>query len=160
APDRVILDVEAIDQSTGDINIAGGYSTTDGALVELKVGERNLYGTGKNVQATFTYGQYARGVDLAASEPYFLGTKVSAGIDLFGRQSDANSYQSYGTTTYGARLQLGTPINEQLGVQSRYSIYNQNVTLSPNASGLTPSLAVRQAAAAGPTWLSARGRPQ
>ena len=157
AADHVILDVEAVDQATGDFNVAGGYSTTDGALVEVKVGERNFYGTGKNVQAVFTYGQYARGINLAASEPYFLGTKVAAGIELFGRQNDANSYQSYGSTTYGARVQFGTPITEQIGVQWRYSIYNQNITLSPNASGLTPSLVVRQAAAAGPTWVSAPG---
>jgi outer membrane protein insertion porin family len=157
APDRVVLDVEAIDQSTGDFNIAGGYSTTDGALVELKVGDRNFYGTGKTVQAAFTYGQYARGVDLTASEPYFLGTRVSAGIELFGRQTDANSYQSYASATYGTTLQLGTPINEQLGVQWRYSIYNQNITLGSNSSGLTPSLAIQQAAAAGPAWVSAVG---
>ena len=43
-----MLDVETIDQPTGDFNFAGGYSTTDGALVEVKVGERNFYGTGKN----------------------------------------------------------------------------------------------------------------
>src|SRR5438105_15153554 len=110
-----MLGVDAVNQGPGGFHVAGGYSTTDGALVEVKVGDRNFYGTGKNVQATFTYGQYARGIDLAASEPYFLGTKVAAGIELFGRQSDANSYQSYGTTTYGTRLQLGTPINEQLG---------------------------------------------
>jgi outer membrane protein insertion porin family len=156
-PDRIVLDVEAIDQPTGDFNVAGGYSTTDGALVEVKVSERNFYGTGKNVQAAFTVGQYARGIDLAVSEPYFLGTKVAAGFQLFGRQADANSYQSYGSTTYGATLQLGTPINEQLGVQWRYSIYNQNVTLASNNSGLTPSLAIREAAAAGPTWVSAPG---
>jgi outer membrane protein insertion porin family len=156
-PDRVVLDVEAIDQSTGDINIAGGYSTTDGALVELKVGERNLYGSGKNVQATFTYGQYARGIDLAASEPYFLGTKVAAGIELFGRQNDATGYQSYASTVYGGTLQLGTPINEQLGVQWRYSLYNQNITLVPNGSGLIPSLPIQQAAAAGPAWVSSIG---
>ena len=155
APDRIVLDVEAIDQSTGDFNIAGGYSTADGALVEVKVGDRNFYGTGKTVQAAFTYGQYARGVNLAASEPYFLGTKVAAGIELFDRQTDATSYQSYGSTTYGATLQLGTPINEQLGVQWRYSIYNQNITLAPNSSGLTPSLPIQQAAAAGPAWVSA-----
>jgi outer membrane protein insertion porin family len=157
APDRIVLDIEAVDQPTGDFNISGGYSTTDGALVEVKVGERNFYGTGKNVQSAFTFGQYARGIDLAVSEPYFLGTKVAAGIQLFGRQADANSYQSYGSTTYGATLQLGTPINEQLGVQWRYSIYNQNVTLASNSSGLTPSLAIRQAAAAGPTWVSGPG---
>jgi outer membrane protein insertion porin family len=157
APDHIILDVEAVDQPTGDFNVAGGYSTVDGALVEVKLGERNFYGTGKNVQATFTYGQYARGINLAASEPYFLGTKVAAGIELFGRQTDASLYQSYGSTIYGARLQLGTPITEEIGVQWRYSIYNQNITLAPNGSGLIPSLAVRQAAAAGPTWVSAPG---
>ena len=157
APDHIILDVEAVDQPTGDFNVAGGYSTVDGALVEVKLGERNFYGTGKNVQATFTYGQYARGINLAASEPYFLGTKVAAGIELFGRQTDASLYQSYGSTIYGARLQLGTPVTEEIGVQWRYSIYNQNITLAPNGSGLIPSLAVRQAAAAGPTWVSAPG---
>jgi len=156
-PDRIVLDVETVEQSTGDFSVAGGYSSTDGALIEIKAGERNFYGTGKNVQASVTYGQYARGIDLAASEPYFLGTRVSAGIELFGRESDANSYQSYDSTTYGATLQFGTPVTEQLGVQWRYSLYNQNVTLAPNSSGLTPSLAIQQAAANGPAWVSAVG---
>ncbi len=152
-----MLDVEVVDQSTGDFNISGGYSTTDGALVEVKVGERNFYGTGKTVQAAFTYGQYARGIDLAASEPYFLGTKVAAGIELFGRQTDASSYQSYGSDTYGATLQLGTPITEQLGVQWRYSIYNQNVTLAPNSS--RPDAVAADPAGGGrrPAWVSAVG---
>ena len=157
SPDRIVVDVEAIDQPTGDFFVSGGYSTTDGALVELKLGERNFYGTGKNLQSTFTYGQYSRGVDLLASEPYFLGTKVSAGIELFGRQTDATSYQSYGSATYGAKLLFGTPITEELGVQWRYALYNQNITLAPSTTGLTPSLAVQQAAAAGPAWVSATG---
>lgn len=157
SPDRVVLDVEAVDQPTGDFFVSGGYSTSDGALVEVKLGERNFYGTGASLQSTFTYGQYARGINLAASEPYFLGTKVSAGIELFGRQTDVTSYQSYGTSTYGARLLFGTPLTEELGVQWRYSIYNQNVTLGSNVSGLTPSRAVQEAAAAGSTWVSSTG---
>jgi outer membrane protein insertion porin family len=157
SPDRVVVDVEAIDQPTGDFNIAGGYSTVDGALIELKIGERNFYGTGKNLQASFTYGQYTRGVDLLASEPYFLGTKISAGIELFGRQNDATSYQSYGSNIYGAKLLFGTPLTENLGVQWRYAIYNQDITLRPTTTVLTPSLAVQQAAAAGPAWVSATG---
>ena len=157
SPDRIVVVVEAIDQPTGDFFISGGYSTTDGAMVEVKLGERNLYGTGTNLQSTFTFGQYARGINLAASEPYFLGTKVSAGIELFGRQADATSYQSYGSNTYGARLLSGTPITEELGVQWRYAIYNQNITLASNSSGLTSSRAIQEAAAAGPTWVSATG---
>src|SRR5262245_56522611 len=157
AQDRVVLDVETIDQPTGDINFAGGYGTTDGWLGEVKISERNLYGTGYDVRAAATFGQYARSINLSASEPYFLGTRVAAGIELFGRQSDPSYYQSYGSATYGGALVFGTPLTEQLGVQWRYSIYNQDITLVPNANGLVPSLPIQQAAAAGPAWVSQAG---
>jgi outer membrane protein insertion porin family len=157
SPDRLVLDVETVDQPTGDINFAGGYGTTDGWLGEVKISERNFYGTGLDLRASATFGQYARGINLSASEPYFLGTRVAAGIELFGRQSDATSYQSYGTQTYGGALVFGTPLTEQIGVQWRYSLYNQNITLVPGTGGLVASLPVQQAAASGPAWVSQAG---
>ena len=42
APDRVVVDVEVVEQSTGDFAISGGYSTTDGLLAEVKLGDRNF----------------------------------------------------------------------------------------------------------------------
>jgi len=157
APDRVILDVEVAEQSTGEFTISGGYSTTDGFLAEVKVGDRNFLGSGKALSASGTYGQYARGIDLSASEPYFLGTRVSAGIELYGRQNDASPYQSYGSDTYGATMQFGTPLTEQIGVQYRYSIYNQNVTIDPASLAAAPSLPIQQAALTGPQWVSSIG---
>jgi outer membrane protein insertion porin family len=157
AADRLVLDVEVAEQSTGDFNVSGGYSTTDGLLAEVKVSDRNFLGTGKTVSASTTFGQYARGIDLSASEPYFLGTRVSAGVELYGRQNDTSPYQSYGSTIYGGTVQFGTPITEQLGVQYRYSLYNQDVTLNTAASAAAPSLPIQQAALAGPQWVSAVG---
>jgi outer membrane protein insertion porin family len=157
ASDRVVLDVEVAEQSTGDFWISGGYSTTDGLLAEVKIGDRNFLGSGKALSAAVTYGQYARGIDLSASEPYFLGTRVSAGIELYGRQNWASPYQSYGSDIYGATMQFGTPLTEQLGVQYRYSIYNQDVTLKPSSLSAAPSLPIQQAALAGPAWVSAIG---
>jgi outer membrane protein insertion porin family len=157
AADRVILDVEVAEQSTGDFNIAGGYSTTDGLLAEVKLGDRNFLGGGQSVSGSVTYGQYARGIDLSASEPYFLGTRVSAGIELYGRQNQASPYQSYGSDIYGATLQVGTPVTEQIGVQYRYSLYNQDVTLYPSSLAAVPSLPIQQAAASGPQWVSSVG---
>ncbi|WP_245283530.1 outer membrane protein assembly factor BamA [Bradyrhizobium sp. URHD0069] len=155
--DRVVLDVEVVEQSTGEFNIAGGYSTTDGLLVEVKLGDSNFLGTGNALKSSVTYGQYARGVDLSASEPYFLGTRVSAGIELYGKQNDSSPYQSYGSDVYGATMQFATPLTEQLGVQYRYSIYNQNVTLDPASLAAAPSLPIQQAALAGPQWVSSVG---
>jgi outer membrane protein insertion porin family len=157
ASDRVVLDVEVAEQSTGEFNIAGGYSTTDGLLAEVKVGENNFLGTGDALKASVSYGQYARGVDLSASEPYFLGTKVAAGVEFFAKQTDSSPYQSYGSDSYGATMSLGTPINDQLGVSWRYSISRQDVTLDPAALAGVPSLPIQQAALAGPQWVSAVG---
>jgi outer membrane protein insertion porin family len=157
APDRVILDVDLEEGSTGDFSVAGGYSTTDGILAEVKVGDHNFMGTGADVRAAVSYGQYARGVDISATEPFTMGTRISTGIDIFARQSLSSSYQSYGSESYGATLQIGTPLTEQLGVQWRYSIYNQAVTLDPTTLTAVPSLPIQQAALAGPAWVSAVG---
>ena len=157
ASDRVVLDVEVDEQSTGEFNVSGGYSTTDGLLAEVKLGDRNFLGSGNALNASVTYGQYARGVDLSASDPYFLGSRVGAGIELYGRQADSSPYQSYGSDIYGATMSLSTPLTEQTSVQYRYSIYNQDVTLDPASLAGTPSLPIQQAALAGPQWVSSVG---
>jgi len=157
APDRVILDVDLQEKDTGDFNIAGGYSTTEGWLAELKLSDRNFGGTGLALASTFTYGQYARGFDVSATDPGFFGNRASAGIDLSAKETDVSPYQSYGTVNYGATMLVGTPISEQLGMQFRYSIARQQVTLDPASLALPPSIVVKQAAAAGPQWVSAVG---
>jgi outer membrane protein insertion porin family len=155
--DRVVLDVDVEEQPTADVWISGGYSTTDGLLAEGKISERNFLGTGKAVSASVSYGQYGRGIDLSASEPYFLGTRVAAGVELYVKQTDTSPYQSYGSDVYGATLKFGTPLTEHLGMQYRYSIYNQNLTLDPASLAAAPSLPIKQAALAGPAWVSAVG---
>ena len=50
--DRVILDVEVEDKSTGDFSVSGGFSTTQGALAEVSVSERNLLGRGLYAKAS------------------------------------------------------------------------------------------------------------
>jgi outer membrane protein insertion porin family len=157
APDRVVLDVDVGDQPTGDFWVSGGYSTTDGWLAEVKVGDRNFYGTGDSVQATVSYGQYASGGDLTLTDPDLFGNHVSGGVQLFGRVATSSPYQSYGSETYGANFSVGTPITEQTSVLWRYSLYDQKVTLGSNASSATVSLPVQQAAAAGRQLVSAAG---
>ena len=142
APDRVVLDVEVVDQSTGDFNIAGGYSTTDGALVEVKVGDRNFYGTGQNCPGRFHLRPIrARDRSRRRRSRIFSAPRSRRASNFSAGKTMPTSYQSYDSTTYGATLQFGTPITEQLGVQWRYSIYNQNITLVPNSSGLDAVIA-------------------
>ncbi len=157
ASDRVVVDVALEERQTGDFAVAGGYSTVDGWLAEIKLGDSNFAGTGVALNSAFTYGQYTRGIDLTATDPVFFGNRASAGIDLFAKETVSNLYQSWGTQTWGATMLIGTPLTEQLGMQWRYSIYRQDITLDPASLGAPASLPIQQAARAGPQWVSAVG---
>ena len=127
--DRVILIVDLEEKSTGDFSVSGGYSTTDGALGEVSISERNFLGRGLFAKAALTYGQYARGLSLSYVDPYLLDYRVAMGVDAFYREQLPNSYVSYGTKTIGFSPRLGFALREDLSLQLRYSIYQQTLSL-------------------------------
>jgi outer membrane protein insertion porin family len=127
--DRVIVVVNLEEKSTGDFSVSGGYSTTDGALAEVSVSERNFLGRGLFAKAAVQYGQYARGYSLSFVEPYLLDYRVAQGLDFFSREQLANRYISYNTKTFGFSPRLGFQLREDLSLQLRYSAYRQEITL-------------------------------
>ncbi len=129
APDRVVINIDVEEQSTGDFSIMGGYSTAEGWLATVSVSERNLLGTGRFAKASVTYGEYTRGVELNFIEPYLFDTRMAGGVDLFAKQTLPNSYLSYGTESIGGTLKVGIPLREDLSFQARYSLYTQKITL-------------------------------
>jgi outer membrane protein insertion porin family len=128
APDRVVINVEVEEQSTGDFSVMGGYSTADGFMAQVSISERNLLGTGRFAKASVTYGQYIRGVQLSFVEPYLFDQRLSGGIDLFANETLSSPYLSYGTENIGTNLKLGIPLREDLSLQLRYSAYWQAIT--------------------------------
>ncbi|MGA8824897.1 MAG: outer membrane protein assembly factor BamA, partial [Pseudolabrys sp.] len=132
APDRVVVNVDVEEMPTGEFSISGGYSTADGLIGEVSIADRNLMGRGNYAKASLTYGQHVRGVDLSFVEPFFLGYRMAAGIDLFARQNLANNYLSYDSQTIGTNLRLGFALTEEIAFQPRYTFYQQKITLPYN----------------------------
>ncbi len=133
APDRVIINVEVEDQSTGSFGISGGYSTTDGLIAEVSVSESNFMGRGQYVRASVSAGQHGRGVDFSFTEPYFMGQRLAAGFDLFSKQQDNTRYSIYSSWTTGGTIRLGLPITDEFTIGARYSIYSTRITI-PNTT--------------------------
>jgi outer membrane protein insertion porin family len=123
APDRAVINVDVEEQSTGYFSVMGSYFTADRFIGQVSVSERNLLGTDRYGRASGTFGQYIRGTELGFVEPYFFDQRVSAGVDLFARQTLSSSYLSYGSTSYGTNLKTGVPLREDLSLQVRFSIY-------------------------------------
>jgi outer membrane protein insertion porin family len=181
APDRVILNVELEEMSTGEFSVSGGYSTSDGMMAEVSVAERNLLGRGLYAKGSVQYGQYAKGFTVSLVEPYFLGYRLALGLDIFAKQQSSTSYVSYNSTTIGFSTRLGFALTENLGFQVRYSLYRQSISLPEvynncilsaaalvnGGTGVLPndacfsdgesSLAVRKELAQGPVYTSAIG---
>jgi outer membrane protein insertion porin family len=141
APDRIILDCTVEEQSTGEFSFAGGYSTSDGIIGEVSIGERNLMGTGDIAKASIQYGQYSRGFDLSFVEPYLFGQRLAFGTDIFFHQTTASTYLSYLSKTYGGDIKFGIPISDNMSVQARWTGYVQQISLpsvSANCNNVNP----------------------
>jgi outer membrane protein insertion porin family len=178
APDRIVLNVDVEEQATGQISVAGGYSTADGFMAEFSISERNLLGQGQFAKLAVQYGERTRGFELSYAEPYFMGYRLSVGFDLYSKQSLASNYVPYDSETVGGGVRTGFALSEELGMQLRYNIYRQQITLpeaynncrDPSVRLTTPpllsdpcyndgeaSLAVRKELADGPVLASLIG---
>ncbi|HVW91017.1 MAG TPA: outer membrane protein assembly factor BamA [Devosia sp.] len=114
APDKVIVDIAVVEQSTGDYGITAGYSTQDGILGEVSLTERNFLGRGQFVRAAVGASASGRTFDFSFTEPRFMGLKVSSGIDLYHHIATQTQTSFYGVTTTGGQVRLGMPITDTL----------------------------------------------
>jgi outer membrane protein insertion porin family len=129
SPDRVIVTVEVEDQPTGSVSLSGGYSTTAGFLAEVAFTETNFLGRGQYVKLSASEGQYSRGWGASFTEPYFLDQRLAAGIDIYHKEQNPNTYATYSNWTTGATVRLGVPITNEFTVQPNYSIYESEIKI-------------------------------
>jgi outer membrane protein insertion porin family len=131
APDRVVINVDVVDQSTGEFSVGGGYATNDGFIGEVSLSERNFLGRGQYVRVAAQYGQRTQGFQFSFTEPYFLGQRIAAGVDLFHKTTDAGDYSYYKNQQTGGTLRATFPITDELSFGVRYTAYQQKVSI-PN----------------------------
>lgn len=144
--DRVRLNFHFREEATGEISVGGGYSTADGWLADVSVTERNLLGRGHIIRVGAMYGQRSRGGDFSFTEPYFLGRRLAAGVDLFYRETDASRRTSYQSKTFGGGVRLGFELTEQISITTRYQAFRREITFDqgifvdgcPPACGFDP----------------------
>jgi len=117
APDKIVLNINVEETSTGEYGATAGYSTTDGILGELSLTERNFLGRGQYLRAAIGASQSGRTFDFSFTEPRFMGLKVSAGVDAYHRINDETSNSFYGTQITGGQLRVGVPLTSALNAQ-------------------------------------------
>lgn len=128
APDKAVVKVNVQEKSTGSLSVGAGFSTTTGPLADFGVSERNLLGKGQDLRLNLTVAAEKSQIDLAFTEPFFLGREVSAGFDVFRVTRDLQDESSFDSKVTGLSLRVGYPILEKLIQRWRYTIRRTKVT--------------------------------
>lgn len=133
--DKTNIDIEVQEKSTGELSLGGGYSTSDGALADFRIRERNFLGKGQQLELATTISGRRNEFDLSFTEPYFLKRDLSAGFDLFHITRDYQDESSYDSKRTGGALRLGYPLSENLRQSLGYRFENNEITdVDPTAS--------------------------
>ena len=143
AQDRVILDVDLLEQSTGELSFGAGYSTSEGVIGDVSITERNLLGKGQFLRLRLAGSAERMQVDLSFTEPRFLDRNLAAGFDLFHKEIDLSSTQQFVSRTSGGTVRLGAPITENLWLTNSYTLSSNEIS----DVQYDASLAIKQAAA-------------
>lgn len=135
APDKIVLTTNVQEQATGSFTIGGGYSTDDGALVNLGLSEKNLIGTGISAGITGVLAQRASQIDLSVTDPYFLDRNLMLGGEVFDTTNNNQSISQYDEQRLGFTVRTGYAFNDYLSQTESYSLVDRNVyNVQSNAS--------------------------
>jgi outer membrane protein insertion porin family len=134
SPDKTVVTVEVEEQSTGELSLGVGFSTTDGPLADISLRERNFLGRGQDIRIGTVVSFRSQQVDLSFTEPYFLDSNVAAGFDLFEvKTSPSASFFSgvaptYQQFSYGGSLRAGYQLTENLRQTLKYTARSDEIT--------------------------------
>lgn len=131
-PDRIILFVNVIEQSTGDISLTGGFSSNGGASGEISFSERNFLGRGQFIRASFRGGDEESNYGFNFTEPYFLGTRISAGIALQSTRTDDTDERRFSVDSDSATVTFGLPLTRHLAASVFYSYTQSDTDIGEN----------------------------
>jgi outer membrane protein insertion porin family len=115
--DLVDLEVRVKEQPTGAFTAGAGYSSTQSVIGTASIRQNNLFGRGQRLALTAALSSVSADFTLSFTEPYFLDSQYSLGLEAFNRNFDYDSFDSRET---GAGLRFSREIGEYLRIGLGY----------------------------------------
>jgi outer membrane protein insertion porin family len=126
-PDRVILDFVVEETPTGEFSIAAGYSSNEGVIGEIAFTERNLLGKGQFLRIKLAGSIENLQADLSFTEPRFMDQDISAGFDIFHKESDFQDESDFSQRKTGGALRAGFALTDEIYLQKKYTLLQDEV---------------------------------
>ncbi|HEX7880562.1 MAG TPA: outer membrane protein assembly factor BamA, partial [Candidatus Eisenbacteria bacterium] len=101
----LVLNVE--EKSVGTASAGAGFSSQGGLTGFLELGHPNLFGNGQAINIRLERGAKTSNYDISFTEPWFMGSPTTLGIDVFKSNYIRDLYQ---VQRIGTSLRFGRPV--------------------------------------------------
>lgn len=119
---NIIMELTVIEKRTGSFGVGAGYSSEDGLLGMISVGDTNFRGTGDSVKAMYEFGGEDgddSGYSISYTKPWLDDKETTGTFRIYDRKFEYDDYNNYGDLieTYdkknkGYELSFGRPMDE------------------------------------------------
>lgn len=139
-PDKVDIDVEVQETSTGSIRFGIGYNTATGPLGQVVLSENNFLGKGQSVVLALEKTGRSYETSFSFTEPYFMDRNLAVGFEVSLSQfkgADKNKFSpdkskiTYNSDQQGLRLFMGYELSEHLYHNIHYLIQRERLGRLP-----------------------------
>ena len=148
AGNKLNLNTEVKEKSTGQFSVGAGYSSSDGIIGQGSIQQNNFLGLGLKGTLAASIGGKTQLYNIGLSDPYFLDTNWTLGFDVYRSEREYNDYTRRVT---GGDIKAGYKLTDQLStfwmykyeVKSLYDLsadFIKNPTLMTETSGTIGSL--------------------
>ena len=116
--DLMDLQVEVTERSTGQFTAGIGFSSIENVVFTASVSQSNLFGRGQSISAGVRLGSLSQDFVIEFQEPYLFGRPINAGVSVFRRSFDFDTFDSQRT---GTSLTLGRALGEYARLSATYT---------------------------------------
>ena len=136
--DKVDLDWEVEEASSGHISGGVGFSSAEGLLFNASVSNRNFMGSGRSVDLEFNRSSSYTTYSMGYNNPYYTLDGISRGFNFYYSETDfseTTDISEYVTDAYGFGVNYGIPLTQHARASAGIGLRNTEI----KAGNLLPS---------------------
>ena len=131
--DKINLNINVVEKSTGNATIGAGYGDTNGSTLTAGISESNFLGKGQKLKFSASIASTQSLYDFSITEPYFNNKNLSVRTDLYSKFDDPESVR-YETETVGAGISLSFPLSSNNRITTKYSLLTSKTAADSDAT--------------------------
>ena len=150
APNAVVLELDVKEKRTGTFGIGAGYSTSDGFVGMVSIGDTNFRGTGDSVSLTYEFSgnsSDAHGYTFSYHHPWMDKKETAGTLRIYNRTYQYDDYDTNGNLTEeymrkysGGEIGFSRPVSEYstnyITIRNRNDSYERHESATDRSGAL------------------------